>query len=72
MKGWDRWEDLHRIQVPTLVLGAQYDEMDSADLKRMATLMPKGQSWISATGSHFAMYDDQRNYFRTLLRFLRS
>ncbi len=72
MKGWDRWEDLHRIQVPTLVLGAQYDEMDSADLKRMATLMPKGQSWISAAGSHFAMYDDQRNYFRTLLKFLRS
>jgi len=70
MKGWDRWADLPKIQVPTLTMGARYDEMDPDDMRKMATLMPKGQSWISETGSHMAMYDDQQNYFRALLQFL--
>jgi proline iminopeptidase len=72
MKGWDRWADLHEIKVPTLTLGARYDEMDPDDMRKMATLMPRGQSWISETGSHFAMYDDQQNYFHALLEFLKG
>jgi proline iminopeptidase len=72
MKGWDRWADLHKIEVPTLTLGARYDEMDPEDMRKMANLMPKGQSWISETGSHFAMYDDQQNYFHALLKFLKG
>jgi hypothetical protein len=27
----------------------------------MATLLPQGEAWISETGTHFAMYDDQHN-----------
>jgi proline iminopeptidase len=46
--------------------------MDPEVMRKMATLMPQGQSWISQTGSHFAMYDDQQNYFRALLKFLKS
>jgi proline iminopeptidase len=72
MKGWDRWADLHKIAVPALTLGARYDEMDPDDMRKMATLMPKGKSWISETGSHFAMYDDQQNYFNALLKFLKA
>ena len=72
MKGWDRWAALPKIKVPTLTLGAHYDEMDPEDMRRMATLMPKGQSWISETGSHFAMYDDQQNYFNAVLKFLKA
>jgi proline iminopeptidase len=70
LKGWDRWADLPEIKVPTLTIGARYDEMDPEDMRRMATLMPKGQAWISETGSHMSMYDDQQNYFRALLEFL--
>jgi proline iminopeptidase len=66
MKDWDRWADLPKFKVRTLTLGARYDEMDPEDMRKMATLMPQGQSWISQTGSHFAMYDDQQNYFRAL------
>ncbi len=32
----------------------------------MATLMPRGESWNSETASHFAMYDDQQNYFQSV------
>jgi proline iminopeptidase len=72
MKGWDRWADLPQIKVRTLTMGARYDEMDPEDMRRMATLLPRGEAWISETGSHFAMYDDQQNYFRALLTFLKA
>jgi hypothetical protein len=41
-------------------------------MRRMATLSPRGEAWISETGSHFAMYNDQQNYFRALLGFLKA
>jgi proline iminopeptidase len=72
MKGWDRWADLPKIKVRTLTMGARYDEMDPENRRRMATLLPNGEAWISETGSHFAMYDDQQNYFKALLRFLKA
>jgi proline iminopeptidase len=72
INGWDRWADLPKIQVRTLTMGARYDEMDSEDMRRMAALLPRGQAWISETGSHFAMYDDQHNYFKALLSFLKT
>jgi proline iminopeptidase len=72
MKGWDRWNDLPNIKVRTLTMGARYDEMDPEDLRRMATLVPHGEAWTSETGSHFAMYDDQQNYFKALLSFLKG
>jgi proline iminopeptidase len=72
IKSWDRWADLPKIRVRTLTMGARYDEMDPEDMRKMATLIPRGQSWISETGSHFAMYDDQQNYFRALLTFLQG
>jgi proline iminopeptidase len=72
MKGWNRWDDLPKIKVRTLTMGARYDEMDPEDMRKMGSLIPHGQAWISETGSHFAMYDDQRNYFEALLGFLKG
>ena len=71
-KDWERWDDLHRITVPTLTIGAAHDTMDPADLARMATLLPKGESLICPEGSHLAMWDDQAVYFEGLLKFLQS
>ena len=71
-KNWERWNDLHRIQTRTLTIGAQYDEMDPEDMKKMATMMPNAQSWISQKGSHMAFWDDQVPYFTSLLTFLKT
>jgi proline iminopeptidase len=71
-KDWERWDDLHRITVKTLTLGAEYDTMDPKDIRRMAELMPNAESAICPNGSHLAMWDDQAIYFEHLLRFLRS
>ncbi len=71
-KDWERWDDLHRITVPTLTIGAAHDTMDPADLARMAALIPNGISLICPNGSHLAMWDDQAVYFEGLLKFLNS
>jgi proline iminopeptidase len=39
LKNWNRWADLLRIGIKTLVMGAKYDEMSPDDLAEMADLM---------------------------------
>jgi proline iminopeptidase len=69
---WDRSKDLHRITVPTLVIGAQYDTMDPKYMAGMAKKLPHGQFLLCPKGSHMAMYDDQQVYFDGLIGFLRG
>jgi proline iminopeptidase len=72
LKDWERWDRLHEIKVRTLTIGATYDEMDPADMQKMATLMPNAISHICPKGSHLSMWDDQADYFRALLSYLKS
>ena len=69
---WDRSADLHRITVPTLVIGAGHDTMDSARMRAMASRLPKGRFLLCPQGSHMAMYDDQEAYFAGLIGFLKG
>jgi proline iminopeptidase len=69
---WDRSGDLHRIAVPTLVIGATYDTMDPAWMRAMAARLPKGRFLLCPHGSHMAMYDDQETYFAGLIGFLKG
>ena len=69
---WDRFADLKRITVPTLVIGAKYDTMDPAYMEKMAKELPKGEYAFMPEGSHMAMYDDQQRYFAALVGFLKK
>jgi len=69
---WDRVDDLQRIEVPTLVIGARYDTMDPAHMEMMASRLPNGRYLYCPNGSHLAMYDDQETYFAGLTDFLGS
>ncbi|MBV8978512.1 MAG: proline iminopeptidase-family hydrolase [Alphaproteobacteria bacterium] len=71
-KNWDRWADLPRIKVPTLVMGAKFDEMDPEQIRREGKLIPGARTWISGKGSHLCMYDDQEAYFAALVPFLKG
>ncbi|HTO75315.1 MAG TPA: proline iminopeptidase-family hydrolase [Thermoanaerobaculia bacterium] len=71
-KNWDRWNDLPKIRVPTLVTGARHDTMNPEDIRREGRLLPNSRVWISETGSHLAMYDDQPGYFAALIGFLKD
>ncbi|MCA1710481.1 MAG: proline iminopeptidase-family hydrolase [Actinobacteria bacterium] len=67
---WDRTADLHRIEVPTLVIGAEHDTMDPGHMRQVASSFPNGQYLHCPNGSHLAMYDDQETYMRGLTDWL--
>ncbi len=69
---WDRTEDLAKIKVPTLVIGARYDTMDPKWMEMMSKRFPRGDYLYLANGSHLALYDDQQAYFAGLLAWLRK
>jgi proline iminopeptidase len=71
LEKWDRFADLKRITVPTLVISGKYDTMDPRYMAAMARQLPRGE--LAATnGGHMAMYDDQATYFAKLTAFLRK
>ncbi len=72
LERWDRTNDLGRITVPTLVVGAKNDTMDPAHMQMMSTRLPKGRYLFCPNGSHMAMYDDQVVYFEGVVRFIKA
>ncbi len=72
LKNWERWDRLPEIKTRALTIGAQYDEMDPGDMKKMAALMPNAGYAFCPNGSHMCMWDDQNAYFKQLLEFLRA
>jgi proline iminopeptidase len=72
LEHWDRTADLHRIDVPTLVMGAEHDTMDPAHLRWMADQLPQGRYHHSPDGSHLALVDDADAYFAGLVDFLHA
>jgi proline iminopeptidase len=72
LSDWNRTDDLHRITVPTLVIGARHDTMDPAFLRMMAGRFPNGRYLECPNGSHLAMWDDTETYFGGLMAFLRD
>ncbi|MEM9836567.1 MAG: proline iminopeptidase-family hydrolase [Bacteroidota bacterium] len=68
---WDRTEDLPKITVPTLVIGAQHDTMDPAFMKMMSEKLPDGEYLHCPDGSHMAMWDDQETYYNGIIDWLK-
>ncbi len=67
---WNREADLELIEVPALMIGAEYDTMDPAHMEWMSTQVQNGRYLYCPTGSHLAMYDDQEHYFPGLIQFI--
>lgn len=72
IKTWNMWDRLPNIKVPTLVVGAKYDEMSTDDMIKEGKLIPNSRTYICPNGSHLSMYDDQQNYFSSLIGFLKE
>jgi proline iminopeptidase len=70
LANWDRSGDLHRITVPTLVIGAAHDTMDPKHMQWMAAQMPHARYLFCPNGSHLAQYDDQQVYMAGLVDFI--
>jgi proline iminopeptidase len=72
MLNWNREKDLKDIIVPTLVIGATYDEMNPEHLKWMSGQVKSGRFLLCPKGSHYAMYEDQEVYFKGLIQFIKD
>ena len=70
LKEWDRTEDLAKITVPTLSVGAEYDTMDPKYMEMMAEKLANGKYHYCPEGAHWAMYDDADNYFKGVIDFV--
>jgi proline iminopeptidase len=71
LANWDRKDRLKEISIPTLTIGAKDDTMDPEHMKWMSTQVQRGTYAYCPNGSHMCFYDDQENYFRGLLSFLK-
>jgi proline iminopeptidase len=71
-KDWNRWDDLHKIVVPTLLLGGRYDTMDPEDKLEMVRRIPHSRVGICPNGSHLSMWDDPVAYFTFLKDFIKD
>jgi proline iminopeptidase len=68
---WSRFDDLPQIEVPTLVIGAQYDTMDPDHMRAVADQFAHGTYLHCPEGAHMAMWDDADHYVPGVLAFLR-
>lgn len=69
---WDRFDDLRDINVPTLVIGAEFDTMDPVYMQAMARQLPHGRYLHCPEGAHMAMWDDADHYIPGVLAFLQD
>ena len=67
---WDRFDALSGIDIPALVIGAEFDTMDPAHMRAMAERLPRGEYLHCPQGAHLAMYDDQETYMTGLIDWL--
>jgi proline iminopeptidase len=72
LEKWDVSDELKNISVPTLVIGAQYDTMDPNYMKWMSTQVQNGSYLYCPNGSHMCMWDDQKNFFPGLIKFIQG
>lgn len=70
LETWDRFADLPKITVPTLVIGAKHDTMDPVYMEKMAKQVKRSRFVLCPNGSHLAMYDDPAPYWTGLLEFI--
>ena len=72
LKNWDVTEDLKKLEIPFLSIGAKYDTMDPIQMEWMANEVQNGLYLNCPNGSHMAMWDDTENYFAGLINYINT
>ena len=72
LKDWDIKDELHKITVPTLTIGATYDTMNPEQMKWISTEVKNGRFLLCPNGSHLSQFDDQKIYFEGLIDFIKD
>ncbi len=72
IKNWDVSKRLKELKIPTLTIGSKHDTMDPKYMEWMSTQVENGRFLFCENGSHLSQYDDQKNYFPGVIKFLRE
>lgn len=72
LKAWDVKDQLHKIKVPTLTIGAEYDTMDPKHMEWISNEVKNGRYLHCPNGSHLCQFDDQKNFFKGLTTFIKD
>lgn len=72
LKGWDIKNQLKKITVPTLVVGATHDTMDPDHMEWMSKEVANGRFLLCPNGSHLSQYDDPEHFFPGVIQFIKD
>ncbi|WP_417459308.1 proline iminopeptidase-family hydrolase [Kordiimonas sp.] len=72
MKNWNRVPDMHRIEMPVLLLTGLYDELTPACSAQMHHVLPNSEIRVFKNSSHMPFFEEPDAYFACLERFLRK
>lgn len=69
---WDRKNDLKKLTVPTLMIGAEYDTMDPKAMEAQSKMVQNGSYLHCPNGSHLAMWDDQQVFMDGVIKWIKE
>ncbi|MFT8977519.1 MULTISPECIES: proline iminopeptidase-family hydrolase [Liquorilactobacillus] len=69
-KDWTVENQISDINVPVLLMSSKYDTMNPYDVKKMSDKMSNASLFISMVGSHLAILDDTKSYFKAINEWL--
>lgn len=72
LKGWDVKDQLPKISVPTLTIGAEHDTMDPEHMEWISKTVQNGRYLHCPNGSHLCQFDDQEIFFKGLIKFIKD
>jgi len=72
LKEWDVKDQLHKIKVPTLTIGAEHDTMDPKAMEEISKTVQNGRYLHCPEGSHLSQFDDQQHFFPGLIKFIKD
>lgn len=70
LKDWNRIPDMHRIDVPVLIVVGEHDELTPACAMRMHHALPRSTLRVFRGASHSTCFETPEPYFRALTEFL--
>ena len=70
LKDWNRIPDMHRLEMPALIITGTHDEIGPACALKMANVLPNSEVAIFPNSSHVPFYEEPADYFDALKDFL--
>ena len=70
LKDWNRIPDMHRLEMPALIITGTHDEIGPACALKMANVLPNSEVAIFPNSSHVPFYEEPADYFDALKNFL--